>query len=133
VEPQAVGRERRDHLDPKLFSRIETLYNNARSLGLMPRRPAADRTYESFVRNGAKLSPEQKQQLSGYNQQLAIAVQRLQRALLADEGTFHPGQRGRDGRRSADVKAAAASVAKDKGLPPAPTPSATPARLSSRC
>ncbi|WP_300973955.1 M3 family metallopeptidase [Sphingomonas sp. LHG3406-1] len=105
-------------LDPKLFARIETLYNNRASLGLdAAQSRLLTRTYESFVRNGAKLSPEQKQQLSGYNQQLASLFSDFNARLLADEGTFIQASEAEMRGVPADVKAVAASVAKDKGLP----------------
>ncbi|HZH05646.1 MAG TPA: M3 family metallopeptidase, partial [Lautropia sp.] len=105
-------------LDPKLFGRIETLYNGRASLGLdAAQTRLLTRTYESFVRNGAKLSPEQKQQLSGYNQQLASLFSDFNARLLADEGTFIQATEAEMAGVPADVKAAAASVAKDKGLP----------------
>jgi peptidyl-dipeptidase Dcp len=105
-------------LDPKLFNRIETLYKSRASLGLdAAQTRLLTRTYESFVRNGAKLSPEQKQQLSAYNQQLASLFSDFNARLLADEGTFTQASEAEMAGVPADVKAAAASVAKDKGLP----------------
>ena len=105
-------------LDPKLFARIETLYNNRAGLGLdAPQTRLLTRTYESFVRNGAKLSPEQKTQLSGMNQQLASLFSDFNARLLADEGTFATATEGELAGVPADVKAAAATVGKEKGLP----------------
>jgi peptidyl-dipeptidase Dcp len=105
-------------LDPKLFSRIETLYNNRAGLGLdAVQDRLLTRTYESFVRNGAKLSPEQKQQLSGFNQQLASLFSDFNARLLADEGTFTQASEAEMAGVPSDVMAAAASVARDKKLP----------------
>ena len=105
-------------LDPKLFSRIETLYNNRASLGLdAVQMRLLTRTYESFVRNGARLDPAQKQQLSGMNQQLASLFSNFNARLLADEGTFIQASEAEMRGVPADVKANAANVAKDKGLP----------------
>ncbi|WP_338505134.1 M3 family metallopeptidase [Sphingomonas kaistensis] len=105
-------------LDPKLFARIETLYNNRAGLGLdAVQDRLLTRTYESFVRNGAKLDATQKQQLSGYNQQLASLFSEFNAKLLADEGTFIQATEAEMAGVPADIKAAAASVAKDKGLP----------------
>ncbi|GAA4004979.1 M3 family metallopeptidase [Sphingomonas humi] len=105
-------------LDPKLFGRIETLYTNRASLGLdAPQLRLLERTYEARVRNGAKLSPEQKQQLSAYNQQLAGLFSDFNAKLLADESTFIQASEAEMAGVPADVKAAAAAVAKDKGLP----------------
>jgi len=105
-------------LDPKLFARIQTLYNNRAGLGLdAVQDRLLTRTYESFVRNGAKLDAAQKQQLSGYNQQLASLFSEFNAKLLADEGTFIQATEAEMAGVPADIKAAAASVAKDKGLP----------------
>ena len=46
------------------------------------------RLYESFVRRGANLTPEQKQQLSAYNQQLARLFAEFSEKVLADESTY---------------------------------------------
>ncbi|UUR09206.1 M3 family metallopeptidase [Sphingomonas glaciei] len=105
-------------LDPKLFSRIETLYTNRASLGLdAVQLRLLERTYEARVRNGAKLDPAQKQQLSGYNQRLASLFSDFNARLLADEGTFTQASEAEMAGVPADIKAAAASVAKAKGLP----------------
>ncbi|HUG46346.1 MAG TPA: M3 family peptidase, partial [Sphingomicrobium sp.] len=59
-------------LNPQLFQRIKTLYDNNASLGLEADQDRLlTRTYDSFVRRGANLNAEQKQQLSQYNQELA--------------------------------------------------------------
>ena len=105
-------------LDPRLFARIETLYSNRAGLGLdAPQTRLLTRTYESFVRNGAKLSPEQKTQLSGMNQRLASLFSDFNARLLADEGTFATATEAELAGVPADVKAAAATVGKEKGLP----------------
>ncbi|NJC06970.1 peptidyl-dipeptidase Dcp [Sphingomonas kaistensis] len=105
-------------LDPKLFARIETLYNNRAGLGLDPvQLRLLERTYEARVRNGAKLDPAQKQQLSGYNQQLASLFSDFNARLLADESTFIQASEAEMAGVPADIKAAAAAVAKAKGLP----------------
>ena len=105
-------------LDPKLFARVETLYNNRASLGLDAKQTRLlERSYNYFVRNGAKLSPEQKQQLSGYNQQLASLFSDFNSRLLADEGTFLQASAAEMAGVPQDVRDAAAATAKDKGLP----------------
>jgi peptidyl-dipeptidase Dcp len=105
-------------LNPKLFQRIETLYNGRAGLGLDAKQTRLlERTYEYFVRNGAKLNEAQKQQLSGYNQQLASLFSDFNSRLLADEGTFTQASAAEMAGVPQDVKDAAAAVAKDKGLP----------------
>lgn len=105
-------------LDPRLFARIETLYNNRAGLGLdAVQLRLLERTYEARVRNGAKLDAAQKQQLSGYNQQLASLFSDFNAKLLADEGSFTQASEAEMAGVPADIKAAAAAVAKEKGLP----------------
>jgi peptidyl-dipeptidase Dcp len=105
-------------LDPKLFARVETLYNNRAGLGLDAKQTRLlERTHNYFVRNGAKLSPEQKQQLSGYNQQLASLFSDFNSRLLADEGTFLQASAAEMAGVPQDVRDAAAATAKEKGLP----------------
>ncbi len=72
--------------DPKLFARIEAVYNARAKLDPQQQR-LVTRTYDSYVRQGAKLSPAQKTQLSAYNQELASAFSDFSKRLLADENT----------------------------------------------
>ena len=72
--------------DRTLFARIEAIH--AAPAGLTaPEHRLVDRIYDSYVRQGAKLTPAQKAQLSQYNQALAIAFSEFSRKLLADENT----------------------------------------------
>ncbi|MFC7536786.1 M3 family metallopeptidase [Sphingomonas sp. GCM10030256] len=105
-------------LNPKLFERISTLHAQKDSLGLDAKQNRLlTRLYESYVRNGARLNPEQKQQLSGYNQQLAGLFSDFNARLLADEGTFTTATAAEMKGVPQDVRDAAAATAKDKGLP----------------
>ena len=72
--------------DPKLFARIEAI--RARPAGLNAQQHRlVDRLYDGYVRQGAKLNPSQKAQLSEYNQALATAFSEFSRKLLADENS----------------------------------------------
>ena len=105
-------------LDPKLFARVETLYNSRSTLGLDAKQMRLlERTYESMVRNGAKLNPQQKAQLSSINQQLSSLFSDFNNNLLADEATFTRASAAEMAGVPDDVKDAAAAVAKSKGLP----------------
>ncbi len=105
-------------LDPKLFARVETLYNKRDSLGLDAKQlRVLTRTYDGFVRRGAKLTPAQKAQVSAINQELASAFSDFNSKLLADEGTFIPASAAEMAGVPDDVRNAAAEVAKAKGLP----------------
>ena len=105
-------------LNPKLFQRLETLYNTRAKLGLDAKQMRLlTREYESAVRNGAKLNPGQKAQLTQYNQQLSTAFSEFNSKLLADEATFTQASEAELAGVPQDIKDAAAAVAKAKGLP----------------
>jgi peptidyl-dipeptidase Dcp len=105
------------NLNGKLFARIADLYERRGSLGLDAKQlRLLTRTYEGFVRRGAKLNDTQKTQLSGYNQQLASAFSDFNSRLLADEATFIQANEADMVGVQQDVKDAAAAVAKAKGL-----------------
>jgi len=60
------------HLNPKLFARVQSLYDRRESLGLDPeQRKLLEVTYEDFVRAGAKLSPADQTRLKALNGQLS--------------------------------------------------------------
>jgi peptidyl-dipeptidase Dcp len=71
-----------------------------------------------MVRNGAKLNPQQKQQLTQINQRLASAFSEFNSRLLADEGTITAANAAEMKGVQQDVKDAALATAKEKGLPP---------------
>ncbi|SUJ21518.1 Peptidyl-dipeptidase dcp [Sphingomonas paucimobilis] len=74
--------------NPKLFARIEAIYKARDTSGLdAQQKRLVTRTYDSFVRQGAKLTPAQKEELSAFNQNLAINFSGFSQRLLADEGT----------------------------------------------
>jgi len=106
------------NLNSKLFARIATVYEHRDHVGLDAKQlRLLTRTYEGFVRRGAKLNDAQKAQLSAYNQQLATDFSEFNSRLLADEATFTPASEADMAGVQQDVKDAAASVAKAKGLP----------------
>jgi peptidyl-dipeptidase Dcp len=74
--------------NPRLFARIEAIYKVRDTSGLdAQQKRLVTRTYDSFVRQGAKLTPAQKEELSAFNQNLAINFSEFSQRLLADEGT----------------------------------------------
>ena len=105
-------------LDPKLFTRIEMLYNQRDSLGLDAKQTRVlTRTYEQFVRRGAKLSGADKAKVTEINKELSSAFSEFNSRLLADEATFTQASEAEMAGVPKDVKDAAASLAKEKGLP----------------
>ena len=116
--PQLTAVFDRITLNPKLFARIETLYNQRDSLGLDAKQMRVlTRTYEQFVRRGAKLSPADKAKVSEINKELSSAFAEFNSRLLADEGTVTQASEAEMAGVPKDVKDAAAALAKEKGLP----------------
>ncbi|MCG8476046.1 MAG: M3 family peptidase, partial [Cytophagales bacterium] len=59
-------------LNEKLFRRIEQVYNSKEQLRLNPEQNTLlEKTYKSFVRNGAKLADEKKEELRAIDKELA--------------------------------------------------------------
>jgi peptidyl-dipeptidase Dcp len=72
-----------------LFRRIETIYNNRGQANLTAeQRRLVERTYQQYVRAGARLSAEEKAQLGQINQQLAALFSDFSSRVLADEDTW---------------------------------------------
>ena len=106
------------NLNPKLFDRIAKLYEHREHVGLDAKQMRLlTRTYEGFVRRGAKLNEAEKAQLSDYNQQLAGAFSDFNSKLLADESTYTQASEAEMAGVPADVKDAAAAAAKEAGFP----------------
>jgi peptidyl-dipeptidase Dcp len=105
-------------LNPKLFQRVKAVYEARRSAGLDAKQQRlVTRLYDSFVRRGANLSPEQKAQLTAYNSQLASKFAVFGEKVLADESTHITATEAELKGVPADVKAAAASAAQERKLP----------------
>ena len=106
------------YLNPRLFGRIRAVYEARESAGLSAtQQRLATRMYELFARRGAGLNPEQKQQLSGYNQELARLFAEFNQKVLADEETWIVASEAELAGVPADVKATAAAAARERGLP----------------
>jgi peptidyl-dipeptidase Dcp len=106
-------------LNPKLFQRVKTVYEMRESAGLDTKQQRlVTRLYDSFVRRGANLSAEQKQQLSAYNSELAGKFAVFGEKVLADESTYINVTDAELKGVPADIKAAAASAAAERKLPP---------------
>lgn len=105
-------------LNPKLFQRVKTLYDNKASLGLDAKQDRLlTRTYDQFANRGANLNPEQKQQLSAMNQKLAELFATFSERVLADESTYIQATEAQLKGVPDDVKAGLAAAAKERGRP----------------
>lgn len=107
------------NLDPALFARVKTLYDQRQSLRLNAEQlQVLTLTYQGMVRAGALLSPADKKTLSAYNAQLSTLETAFQQKLLAaaKAGALVIDDRAKlDGLSEGEI-AAAADAAKARGL-----------------
>ena len=103
----------------KLFARISVVYAERETAGLTPeQKRLLERTYEQYVRAGAKLSGDQKKRLGDINQELAVAFTDFGNKVLADENTWVVLDEAEDLAGLSDsLRATYQAAAKDKGLP----------------
>lgn len=107
------------NLDPALFGRVKTLYDQRRTLGLDAEQlQVLTLTYQGMVRAGAQLSPADKATLSRYNGQLSTLETAFQQKLLAaaKAGALVVDDKAKLAGLSEGEIAAAAAAAKDRGL-----------------
>ena len=84
VAPKLAAHQDAIHLDAKLFKRVETIYNQRKSLKLTPEQlRLVEHQYDEFVHAGAKLNEEQKTELKKVNEELASLSQTFVSKLLA--------------------------------------------------
>jgi peptidyl-dipeptidase Dcp len=83
ISPKLAVADDEITFNPGLFARIERVYQNRASLNPEQRR-LTELTYDSFVRQGARLNPAQKQQLGQINEQLASLFAEFSAKVTAD-------------------------------------------------
>jgi peptidyl-dipeptidase Dcp len=105
-------------LNPALFQRIRAVYEARATSGLNAQQQRlVTRRYEAFVRRGANLNAEQKQQLTAYNQELARLFAEFSEKVLHDEETYIAASEAELAGVPADVRNAAAAAARERNLP----------------
>ncbi|MDE6793166.1 MAG: peptidase M3, partial [Muribaculaceae bacterium] len=76
-------------MNPKLFERIKTIYDNLDNLNLDPdQRRMVESSYSRFTRNGALLSPNDKETLKALNNKLSELYLKFNKNLLAATNEF---------------------------------------------
>jgi len=101
----------------KLFQRIEAVYNSPEKAKLTPEQQRLTwRTWNNFVRAGAKLDAAKKTRIGEINQELAGIYTQFNKNLLADENTWTVLEAGDLDGLSDTYKAGAAASAKSRGL-----------------
>jgi peptidyl-dipeptidase Dcp len=83
MAPRLAAHQDAIYLDPALFTRISTLYQQREKLDLDPEsRQLLERNYITFVRSGARLTGSEKVQLRQYNKQIATLTTQFQQTVL---------------------------------------------------
>ncbi|WP_294192900.1 M3 family metallopeptidase [uncultured Sphingomonas sp.] len=119
LAPKFAAHQDAINLDPALFARVKTLYDQRQSLRLDPEQlQVLTLTYEGMVRAGALLSPTDKQTLSQYNSQLSTLETAFQQKLLAaaKAGALVVDDKAKLAGLSDAEIAAAADAAKSRGM-----------------
>ena len=109
--PKLAAHQDAIFLNPKLFARIQKLYDRRDTLKLEPESERLlEYDYQQFVHNGAKLSSADQAKLKHYNEQLSTLSAQFQNKLLAADkaGALVMHDKGRlDGLSPGEVDAAA--------------------------
>ena len=106
-------------LNESLFQRVNQIYNQKHSLNLNAEETRLlEKTYESFARNGANLSPKNKEIYSKYIEELSLLSLQFSKNVLAATNSFSLNLTHKDDLIGLPnyVKEQAADAAKDKGL-----------------
>ena len=89
VLPMISQYEDENSMNDKLFQRVKTIYDNLDNLNLdTDQRRLVEKTYTSFTRNGALLSPEKKEQLKKLNNDLTNLYLKFNKNLLTSTNKF---------------------------------------------
>ncbi len=119
VEPKLAELEDWITQNPRLFQRINVVYNSAEYKKLSPEAKRLVKIkYDNLVRNGANLNDDQKSELSKYNQALSSLFTQFSQNQLADENekTLVVESLGELDGLSQDIVDAASQAAKDAGM-----------------
>lgn len=82
--PKLAAHQDAIYLNPKLFARIQKLYDQRDKLKLDPEsKRLLEYDYQQFVHNGARLSSTDKAKLKHYNEQLSTLSAQFENKLLA--------------------------------------------------
>ena len=105
-------------MNEKLFDRVKTVYNNRESENLTPEQTRLlTNYYKDFVRSGALLSADKKEQLKAINKEIGLLTLKYSQNVLAENNSFElvvENEADLAGLPES-VKAAAAEEAKGRG------------------
>lgn len=120
VAPLLAAHSDNIHLNPTLFQRVQTLYDNREQLGLSAEQDRClEKTRERFIRAGAQLGAEQQKRIRAINERMSELSTRFEDNLLAitrERTVVVEKAEELEGMSAADV-AAAAELATARNLP----------------
>jgi peptidyl-dipeptidase Dcp len=86
MSPKLAAHRDEIFLNPKLFARVQQLYDNRDKLGLDPESAyLLERYYKDFIRAGAKLSDADKEKLKKMNAELATLQTQFEQNVLKEK------------------------------------------------
>ncbi len=89
VAPMLSQHEDAINLDAQLFSRVKTVYDKKSTLNLNQEQSRLlEETYKRFVRGGANLSAEKKEELKKVNEELSLLDLKFGDNMLAETNTY---------------------------------------------
>lgn len=89
VSPKLAKHSDEINLDPRYFTRVESVYNNRDDFNLTAEEEfILENVYKRLIRNGAGLDPEQKEKLKEMNQMLSVLRVEFNQNVLAETNEF---------------------------------------------
>ncbi|HCC70789.1 MAG TPA: peptidase M3 [Bacteroidales bacterium] len=89
ISPRLAKHTDEISLDPRLFERVEVVYNNRESYNLTDEEGfLLGHIYKDLVRNGSALKPEKKEKLKEMNQKLSVLSVQFDQNVLAETNNF---------------------------------------------
>ncbi len=89
ITPILSRHEDEIYMNEKLFKRIKAVYEKRDSLNLTPeQKTVLEKYYQDFVRGGAGLPPERKEQLKKINEELSLLTLKFGENVLKDKNRF---------------------------------------------
>lgn len=89
ISPLAAAFSNEITLDPILFSRVKEIYQNREKMGLSAeQKQLVEKYYKNFVRNGANLPDDKKEQLKKIDTELSVLAPRFSQNVLKATNSF---------------------------------------------
>ncbi len=89
VAPLLTEHQDKITLDPRVFDRVKAVWENRETMNLTkPQMTLLERTYKNFIRNGADLPEDKKEELKEINQRLSSLSVQFGDNLLAETNDF---------------------------------------------